>query len=392
MSADASALAIAGGFFIGTYPIFVKTPAVLAADVHPAVFQLYKSAWVAVSGLLFVVVNGFAPWVRHDGTPFYSFTWWAVLSACAWVPAGTCLIAAVPRVGVGAGVLLFDGSTTLLSFLAFTLVFHEPLKPHYASDGGVYYLAPVYLIAALVGMAGLVLLPKWLTERLQLGRVYSTSAGAIRVSYSSSKSEPLLPIASRTESGAVIAAAPAASDPSISHLNAITPPNALLGCTLALTAGLLSAVQYGVVTFGKKSLPIAVSTANAEALNPLGSWTFTFGVSSTLINIIGVLTLRHAFEADALPGEFDLKVRQIGLPASAAGLCYSLSLLCTTLAVERGGNAIVLAQRNAMSLVTSGLWGVLWYREVKGWPAVVWCGCALVTMSSVVLLGLEKGA
>ena len=70
MSADASALAIAGGFFIGTYPIFVKTPAVLAADVHPAVFQLYKSFWVAVSGLLFVVVNGFAPWVAHDGKPF----------------------------------------------------------------------------------------------------------------------------------------------------------------------------------------------------------------------------------------------------------------------------------------------------------------------------------
>ena len=42
---------------------------------------------------------------------------------------------------VGAGVLLFDGSTTLLSFIAFTLVFHEPIKAHLAPDGSVYYLA-----------------------------------------------------------------------------------------------------------------------------------------------------------------------------------------------------------------------------------------------------------
>ena len=390
MSADASALAIAGGFFIGTYPIFVKTPAVLAADVHPAVFQLYKSFWVAVSGLLFVVVNGFAPWVAHDGKPFYSFTWWAVLSACAWVPAGTCLVAAVPRVGVGAGVLLFDGSTTLLSFLAFTLVFHEPLKPHYTSDGATYYLAPYYLLAALVGMAGLVLLPKWLTERLQLGKIYSTTAGSIRVSYSSSRAEPLLPTAANRMTSGSTVPAPAGSGSTATGMTT-TSPTALLGCTLALSAGLLSSVQYGVVTVGKHSMP-TTSPSNTEALNPLGSWTLTFGLSATLINTLGVLTLRHAFEADALPGEFDLKLRQIGLPASAAGLCYSLSVICTTMSVERGGNAVVLAQRNAMSLVTSGLWGLLWYKEVRGWPAGVWCLCALLTMSSVVMLGLEKGA
>ena len=33
---DASVLASLGGFFIGTYPIFVKSRAVLATNVHPA--------------------------------------------------------------------------------------------------------------------------------------------------------------------------------------------------------------------------------------------------------------------------------------------------------------------------------------------------------------------
>ena len=35
-------LAIAGGAAMGVYPAFIKTPSVLAADVHPVVFQCYK--------------------------------------------------------------------------------------------------------------------------------------------------------------------------------------------------------------------------------------------------------------------------------------------------------------------------------------------------------------
>ena len=40
--AAALALAVGGGAAMGVYPLFVKTPAVLAADPHPVVFQLYK--------------------------------------------------------------------------------------------------------------------------------------------------------------------------------------------------------------------------------------------------------------------------------------------------------------------------------------------------------------
>lgn len=32
--------AIGAGFFMGLYPLFIKTKPVLAADVHPVVFQL----------------------------------------------------------------------------------------------------------------------------------------------------------------------------------------------------------------------------------------------------------------------------------------------------------------------------------------------------------------
>ena len=80
------------------------------------------------------------------------------------------------------------------------------------------------------------------------------------------------------------------------------------------------------------------------------------------------------------------------LPASAAGVFYCWSMVLTTLAVQRGGNATVLAQRNAASLVVSGLWSLLYYREIRGVAALAWALSAVLTMICVVLLGLEKAA
>lgn len=418
---DASVLASLGGFFIGTYPIFVKSRAVLATNVHPAVFQLYKSFWVALTGILCVGLR----WARGD-EPTYAFTWWAVLAAFAWVPAGACLVAAVPLAGVGAGVLIFDGSTTLISFFVALLAFHEPMRPHAASDGSVYYLAPLYLVTALSGMAGLVLLPKWVasitsTTASTGSEMASSSATTARHTDAAvdTRTEPLL--GGADHHGAYDASRRGIAAKPSGLLSA--PP--VTGVALAVAAGTLSATQYAIVTVAKQHAD--ASAPGKQALDPLGSWTLTFGVTSLLINSIGV-GLLGAFSsspttttatstssvggggggpADAAVADAEeavpagrapsrpvhaLRLRELWLPASAAGVCYSASVLCTTLAVERGGNAVILTQRNAVSLLTSGLWGLLYYREVRGYAALAWVAAAALTTASVVLLGLEKGA
>ena len=95
---------------MGTYPLFVKTPTVLDAKVPPVIFQSFKSLCVLFTGLVLVV----ARFMRSAEPPF-EFSPWGVASAAAWIPAGLCVIAAVPRVGMGTTVLLFDASTTLHS-------------------------------------------------------------------------------------------------------------------------------------------------------------------------------------------------------------------------------------------------------------------------------------
>ena len=59
-----------GGAFNGTFPVFIKTNRVLAANVHPVVFQLYKSSCVCIFGLGLLAVRamrGLQPAARLVG-------------------------------------------------------------------------------------------------------------------------------------------------------------------------------------------------------------------------------------------------------------------------------------------------------------------------------------
>lgn len=78
------------------------------------------------------------------------------------------------------------------------------------------------------------------------------------------------------------------------------------------------------------------------------------------------------------------------LPGSAAGIFWSIANIFSVLAVLRGGNATTTTQINAASLITSGLWGLLYYREIRGWPVVLWAASAAFTATMSVLLGFEK--
>ena len=93
--------AILSGFANGTFPVFIKTKRVLAADVHPIVFQLYKSSWVCAFGLfcLALTTESKPPY----GQPPRNYTWWAAASAAAWIPSGVSTIIAVPLIGVRKG-------------------------------------------------------------------------------------------------------------------------------------------------------------------------------------------------------------------------------------------------------------------------------------------------
>jgi len=134
---------------------------------------------------------------------------------------------------------------------------------------------------------------------------------------------------------------------------------ALYGYSLSLLGGVLQTAQYALVTYAKKYHPVPGDTSG-QAFDPLGSWTASFGVGA-----VAVTSLVY-------------------------GVLYSTGLVFSTLAVSSAGAGIVMAQKSAFALVCAGAWGILWFREIQGLACVAWCGGALLTMASVVLLGFEK--
>ena len=83
------------------------------------------------------------------------------------------------------------------------------------------------------------------------------------------------------------------------------------------------------------------------------------------------------------------------MPGSIAGVSWNIANFCGTAATTieanaSGGDAVVMAQMMSLQLITSGLWGIFYYKEMRGWPAMVWGGFAVWTVVGMVLLGQEK--
>ena len=79
---------------------------------------------------------------------------------CARVCARAPVLTANPPAHTPAGMSLFNasssGTTAVLSFLAFWLVFGERMRVHSCGEGCEFYLAPAYLAMTVLGMFGMV--------------------------------------------------------------------------------------------------------------------------------------------------------------------------------------------------------------------------------------------
>lgn len=241
MDVNALFLASLYGVFMGSYPVPIKTRTVLAANVHPIIFQSFKSTWVFVTGLFFLIP------IALRGESFH-FSWWGVASAAAWVPSGFGTISAVPRIGVSLTIVLSCSWSSVLNFLVFWLVIGEEMKTH-TIGGRQIFLAPIYLGAIVLGMAGLVYGPRLLCadpKRNPKLVVEATNASAAATSLGGSAEALLLNHAADAEADA--ATTPTPLPPRSSSLR-----DKLIGLFFAIWAGTLAAVQYAIVSLGKQA-------------------------------------------------------------------------------------------------------------------------------------------
>lgn len=259
----ATALALGYGVFMGTYPVPIKAPAVQAARVHPVVFQCYKSFWVMATGLLFAIP------VYAQGH-MLQLTPWALLSALCWVPSGLSTVAGVNFIGVSLTIVISCAVSSVGSFLVFWLALGEKIKAHQIG-GRTVYLAPFWLAGCVLGMVALVYGPQLVASRCGARAKLHADGGALL-----DADGPRLD-AEATEQGA----RSDGSRPSASRF--------VIGLLLACSSGTFGAVQYAVVTIGRgieeqkagcHQKPSTCPEALKQAFDPLGSWSFMFGLGA----------------------------------------------------------------------------------------------------------------
>lgn len=172
----------------------------------------------------------------------------------------------------------------------------------------------------------------------------------------------------------------------------------MVGYTAAFFAGVFSTLQYVLIEAGqhyeqtrhdcrgdKDSCPAVLK----EQFNNFGSWMASFGVGAAMVTLyVAVLAAVRRARGEALP---PFHFRVFRGPGSVAGILWCLGSFGNTAAVQYAGIATTGPTSLAVSIVTSGAFGVFYYREVRGWRAVVWAAAAMWTLSAVLLLSFEKG-
>lgn len=389
MDASSLSMAVLGGVAMGTYPVPIKCRAVVDACVHPLVFQCYKSAWVFATGFLFLIPNA-----MRGTEPVFEFTWWAVLSAAAWIPAGICTIAAVPRIGMGMAMLLNAGTCSWLSFLVFWFFEGERMRQHNVR-GHEVYLAPVYLASMMLGMSQLVAVG---AEPVCASATHAELIELVSEEDNEKawKLKKTLARGGRWPQRIRLACFIESSLKSLSI--AQMDRDWLLGVSCAVMGGVLSAIQAAAVTIGRQH---AMQTAGCtelsacpadvrERFNSCSSWVTSFGIGALLVCAAYVLAFcaYSCWHGLTVPSPC---LEVMWRPGSIAGLLWCVGNFFLTLAVTRGGNAVMVPAGCAVCIISSGSWGLFYYKEVHGRSRVFhWCGAAIFTLMSMLLLSAER--
>ena len=121
----------------------------------------------------------------------------------------------------------------------------------------------------------------------------------------------------------------------------------------------------------------------------------TFGIGALGVTLLGVAFFTVLSRVSDRWPRPEPQLRVMLLPGSLSGLSWSVANFCGTAAAvvesnASGGDAVVMTQMMSVQLITSGLWGILYYHELRGKQAAVWSLFATWTLLFMALLGGEK--
>lgn len=107
--------ALGSALAFGTFAVPIKSQASTAVDIHPLVFQSYKTSMCLATCWLVLLIPG----VKLTFSP------WGVVSGLFWVPGGIATVYAIKNAGMALSLGISSSLIVLVSFSWGVFIFHE---------------------------------------------------------------------------------------------------------------------------------------------------------------------------------------------------------------------------------------------------------------------------
>eukprot|EP00943_MAST-04B_sp_MAST-4B-sp1_P006785 g6785.t1 len=346
----------------------MKAESVVNVNVHPLVFQTYKTFWVFVTCWVTIF------WVPLEFTP------WGIVSGLSWVPAGVAAVVSVQHVGLGVGQGTWSSIIVFVSFLWGTLFFHEKLRSIPTALFGIFCL--------MLGVSGMAY---FAAQASKESKEQDDQVKYLELSISGEKF---------SDDEAVLKDDSLGNNSNIIHTQK-RRHFSVYKYFSRRQVGLLAAAFNGIWG-GSNMVPLRIvqgathktsDSPNKNLKIPSGiGYVVSFAIGSCIVNILMWVILyiwRRHIVKKPLPS---MHLKVMFIPGMIAGCFWALGNLMAMVAVLSLGEAVGYSCVQA-SILISGLWSIFYYREVKQPRHIaLWLASALFALLGIVILSIMQQA
>jgi len=281
----------------------------------------------------------------------FPFTPWGIVSGLFMVPGGTAGYWAVQTSGIAISQSIWSSLKVLVAFIWGALVFHEPLR-----SVGATVVAVLFLIVGLVGM----------------GYYAAPSSSSFEEEMENELlDEPLL----RIEDGG-------GENELRNSLGSSTTKRRYMGLIGAVIDG-----AYG----GSVLVPMHFAGPEAKGFGFVGSFATgcLFVVCFAWLTRFLVCSAREHSFAEGFQSLPSFQLSTVGPYATFSGFIWSIGNICSVVSVAMLGQGIGYSLVQSQLLV-AGLWGTLWFREIRGTSSILrWFLFAAINVAGMLLLSQQ---
>eukprot|EP00299_Pterocystis_sp_00344_P003952 c14754_g1_i1.p1 GENE.c14754_g1_i1~~c14754_g1_i1.p1 ORF type:complete len:334 (+),score=62.37 c14754_g1_i1:63-1064(+) len=312
----------------GSFILFLKLPAVSKLQPDPVVFQAYKSFWAFATSFIVLFFHEF------EYTPV------GIVSGMFWVPAGTIAVIAVRSVGIAVGEGIWSGVIVVVNCVWGLLIFQEDV-------GNL----PITLLGILL---------------LLLGVVGMATTKVIAAALTTCREKPELPLVVGTTDRTLVKFTP----------------------RYTRRIGLFAAFFTGI--WGG-SIYVPLKIANRYGVKTSGyAYILSFGIGVAIVQVAVLLIYgvirKFVFHDTFFPNFY---FHTLWWAGSGAGLFWSVGNFFSLLSMLCLGQAVGYSACQA-SLLVSGLWGVFYFKEIRGVAVIIFFVFASLTVVGVCLMTLGR--